>query len=450
MVIIGGGDTGADCLGTAHRQGAASVHQFEILPRPPDARADSTPWPTWPLMFRTSSAHEEGGERVFTVNTECFLGDDDGNVRALRAHEVEMVDGRFEKVEGTDFELPCELVLLAMGFVGPERDGAARAARRRARPTGATWPATTTGPPTSTACSSAGDMGRGQSLIVWAIAEGRSCAAAVDRYLEGETLLPAPIVPDGRAPARDAKTPPEGGASRSDCRLGQSLMTTDLAILSRSVCFFGIPQREQRVDQHEQPAEVAQAVGQPCHREQQVADEPLAAADGLAGGLADAAETGLLHPEALPGRAGQVAHVERPGHGEQRDEEAQWVEREHDRVVIAGEGEDGAEDAEEDPRRHVVDEARDEPFLPLGQRPVGAHHRPTPPPAGGTAARGRRVPATGWRRRRWWRWWERTTGRRRRGATAGRRRARARRLIGHGHPPFQDRRSVAKPLVTTG
>src|SRR5947199_10152307 len=123
VVIIGGGDTGADCLGTAHRQGAASVHQFEIMPRPPDQRAESTPWPLWPLMFRTSSAHEEGGERVFSVNTECFLGDDDGNLRGLRYHEVEMVDGKFVKVEGTDVELECELVFLAMGFVGPQREG---------------------------------------------------------------------------------------------------------------------------------------------------------------------------------------------------------------------------------------------------------------------------------------------------------------------------------------
>ena len=127
MVIIGGGDTGADCLGTAIRQGAAAIHQFEILPRPPDARVESMPWPTYPMIYRVSSAHEEGGERVYAVNTECFLGDDAGNVSALRAHEVEqkIVDGRmtFEKVEGTDFELPCELVLLAMGFVGPQREG---------------------------------------------------------------------------------------------------------------------------------------------------------------------------------------------------------------------------------------------------------------------------------------------------------------------------------------
>ncbi len=123
VVIIGGGDTGADCLGTSHRQGAASVHQFEILPRPPDDRAPTNPWPTWSNIFRVSSAHEEGGERVYSVNTECFLADDDGNVRALRAHEVEMIDGKFEKIEGSEFELPCELVLLAMGFLGPQQEG---------------------------------------------------------------------------------------------------------------------------------------------------------------------------------------------------------------------------------------------------------------------------------------------------------------------------------------
>src|SRR5947209_284344 len=123
VVIIGGGDTGADCLGTSHRQGAVSVHQFEILPRPPETRAPNNPWPTWSNVFRVSSAHEEGGERVYSVNTECFLGDDAGNVRALRAHEVELVYGKFQKIAGTDFELECELVLLAMGFVGPQREG---------------------------------------------------------------------------------------------------------------------------------------------------------------------------------------------------------------------------------------------------------------------------------------------------------------------------------------
>jgi glutamate synthase (NADPH/NADH) small chain len=200
VVIIGGGDTGADCLGTVHRQGAASVHQFEILPRPPEERPSANPWPTYPMIFRVSSAHEEGGERVYAVNTERFLGDDDGNVRALVGHEVVMVDGRFEKVDGSDFELECELVLLAMGFVGPQRPGLlddlgveltdrGNVARDSAY-------ATTT--PDVFVC---GDMGRGQSLIVWAIAEGRSCAAAVDRHLMGETALPSPIPPDA-APLR--------------------------------------------------------------------------------------------------------------------------------------------------------------------------------------------------------------------------------------------------------
>ena len=192
VVIIGGGDTGADCLGTAIRQGAASIHQFEILPRPPDERDPSTPWPLWPLMFRTSSAHEEGCERVFSVNTECFVGDDGGGVRALRYHEVEMVDGRFVKVEGTDAELPCELVLLAMGFVGPQKPGLLEQLGVEVNGRGnvardAQW---RTNVPNVFVC---GDMGRGQSLIVWAIAEGRSCAAAVDRHLMGRTDLPAPI-----------------------------------------------------------------------------------------------------------------------------------------------------------------------------------------------------------------------------------------------------------------
>jgi glutamate synthase (NADPH/NADH) small chain len=196
VVIIGGGDTGADCLGTSIRQGAASVHQFEIMPRPPDTRADSTPWPLWPLMFRTSSAHEEGCERVFSVNTECFVGDEDGRVKALRAHEVEQVveDGRmrFAKIEGSDFDLPCELVLLAMGFTGPERGGLLDQLGVELNERGNVgrddqW---STNVDNVFVC---GDMGRGQSLIVWAIAEGRSCAAAVDRALMGETALPAPL-----------------------------------------------------------------------------------------------------------------------------------------------------------------------------------------------------------------------------------------------------------------
>ena len=186
----------ARCTGKARR----SVHQFEILPRPPDTRAPDNPWPQWSMVYRTSSAHEEGGERVFSVNTECFLGDEAGNVRALLAHEVEMRDGRFEKVEGSDFELPCELVLLAMGFIGPERGpmldqlGVALDARGNVD-RDAEFQTSVEG---VFAC---GDMGRGQSLIVWAIAEGRSCAASVDQWLMGESTLPAPILPTTRPSA---------------------------------------------------------------------------------------------------------------------------------------------------------------------------------------------------------------------------------------------------------
>lgn len=193
VVIIGGGDTGADCLGTVHRQGAIAVHQFEIMPRPPDARAESTPWPTYPLMYRVSAAHEEGGERVFSVNTEAFVGTD-GRVSALRAHEVTMLDGKFVKVEGSDFELEAGLVLLAMGFVGPERAGlltdlGVKFTERGNVARGDDFDTSVPG------VFVAGDMGRGQSLIVWAIAEGRAAAAAVDRYLMGSSALPAPVKP---------------------------------------------------------------------------------------------------------------------------------------------------------------------------------------------------------------------------------------------------------------
>jgi glutamate synthase (NADPH/NADH) small chain len=197
VVIIGGGDTGADCLGTAHRQGALSITQLEILPRPPDERPEQTPWPTWPLIFRTSSAHEEGCERVFSVNTERFLGDEQGGVRALVLHEVALQDGKFVKVEGTDQEIPCELVLLAMGFTGADRAGLLDDLEVEIDARGnvardATFATTVPG------VFVAGDMGRGQSLIVWAIAEGRAAAAAVDRYLTGSTSLPAPIRPTDR------------------------------------------------------------------------------------------------------------------------------------------------------------------------------------------------------------------------------------------------------------
>ncbi len=193
VIIIGGGDTGADCLGTSHRQGAESIHQFEIMPRPPEARADSTPWPVYPLMFRVSSAHEEGGDRVYSVNTEEFTGRD-GKVTGLRGHEVKMAGGKFEKLEGTEFEMEADLVLLAMGFVGPERDGllddlSVEITDRGNVARDAEFATSVPG------VFVAGDMGRGQSLIVWAIAEGRAAAAGVDRYLMGNTALPSPIKP---------------------------------------------------------------------------------------------------------------------------------------------------------------------------------------------------------------------------------------------------------------
>ena len=196
VVIIGGGDTGADCLGTVHRQGASSVHQFELLPRPPESRQLDNPWPQWPRVFRTSAAHEEGGERLFSISTERFLGNDQGAVRALQAVEVEMVrdqnGARFERVPGSEFELPVDLVLLAMGFLGPRRAGFLSDLGVRLTERGNVWRDEnwmTSQPGIFTA----GDMQRGQSLVVWAIADGRSAARAVDAYLMGESSLPAPV-----------------------------------------------------------------------------------------------------------------------------------------------------------------------------------------------------------------------------------------------------------------
>jgi glutamate synthase (NADPH/NADH) small chain len=198
VIIIGGGDTGADCLGTAHRQGAASVVQLEILPEPPGDRADVHPWPTWPVILRSSAAHEEGGKRMFAVSTTELADDGHGAVAALRGHEVEMSleGGRptFHPLAGSDFELPAQLVLLALGFSGAERHGVVGELGIEIAPGGsvaadADWSTNVDG------VFVCGDMTRGQSLIVWAIAEGRSAAAGVDRWLMGETALPAPLRP---------------------------------------------------------------------------------------------------------------------------------------------------------------------------------------------------------------------------------------------------------------
>jgi glutamate synthase (NADPH) small chain len=197
VVIIGGGDTGADCLGTALRQGARSVTSLEIMPRPSDERPDSMPWPTYPMLYRVASAHEEGGERVYAVNTKEVLGDEDGRVRALRLVEVRRGDQGFEEVEGTEREIPAQLVLLAMGFLGPQGVGVVeqlgveldeRSNIKRDQHFMTSVPGVFV----------AGDAGRGQSLIVWAIAEGRSAAQGVDAYLTGRSALPRPVNPTDR------------------------------------------------------------------------------------------------------------------------------------------------------------------------------------------------------------------------------------------------------------
>ena len=197
VVIIGGGDTGADCLGTSHRQGAASVTQLEIMPQPGTERPENQPWPTYPMTFRVSSAHEEGGERVYAVSTKEFLGDEDGHVRALRLVEVEMSGGRFVEIAGSEREIPADLVLFAMGFTGPQREGLVEQLgvdldERGNVARNEHYMSSVDG------VFVAGDAGRGQSLIVWAIAEGRACAAAVDTFLTGGTTLPSPIPPTAR------------------------------------------------------------------------------------------------------------------------------------------------------------------------------------------------------------------------------------------------------------
>jgi glutamate synthase (NADPH/NADH) small chain len=198
VVVIGGGDTGADCLGTATRQGALSVTQLEIMPRPAEERPDATPWPTYPMVYRVSSAHEENGERVYSVSTQRFVDDGNGRVRALELVDVRMVDGRFEPVPGSEREIPADLVTLAMGFTGPEADVAVEQLGLTTDARGNfvrdnSWSTPEEG------VFVAGDAGRGQSLIVWAIAEGRAAAAAVDEYLNGgSTNLPSPVRPTDR------------------------------------------------------------------------------------------------------------------------------------------------------------------------------------------------------------------------------------------------------------
>ncbi|WP_409483135.1 glutamate synthase subunit beta [Arsenicicoccus dermatophilus] len=198
VVVIGGGDTGADCIGTCLRQGARSVTSLEIMPQPGEHRPAHQPWPTYPLLFRVASAHEEGGDRVYAVSTKEFLGDADGQVSGLRITEVALREGRFQEVAGTERVIPAQLVLLAMGFLGPRREGLLeqlgveldeRSTVRRDGSFMSSVPGVFV----------AGDAGRGQSLIVWAVAEGRSAAHGVDAYLSrAGSRLPRPIRPTDR------------------------------------------------------------------------------------------------------------------------------------------------------------------------------------------------------------------------------------------------------------
>jgi len=189
VVIIGGGDTGADCLGTSHRQQAAHISQFELMPKPPNERAPQTPWPLWPMQLRTESAHEEGGERDWSVNTVRFSGDEHGNVKKLHGVRVGPPP-KFEGMPGTDFEMDVDLILLAMGFTGPVKNGLIEELGVALDPRGnvqanANYMSSVPG------VFAAGDTRRGQSLVVWAIAEGRKAARGIDEYLMGSSALPA-------------------------------------------------------------------------------------------------------------------------------------------------------------------------------------------------------------------------------------------------------------------
>jgi glutamate synthase (NADPH/NADH) small chain len=197
VVILGGGDTGADCLGTAIRQGAKSVTQLEIMPRPTEERPSNQPWPTYPMIYRVSSAHEESGERMYSVSTQEFVKNENGKLTGLKLVETEFINGKFEPIPGSEKVIPADLVFLAMGFTGPEKsellnqlevtlDERGNIIRDENYATAAEG------------VYVCGDAGRGQSLIVWAIAEGRSAASAVDTYLSGHTQLPFPIEPTAR------------------------------------------------------------------------------------------------------------------------------------------------------------------------------------------------------------------------------------------------------------
>jgi len=197
VVILGGGDTGADCLGTAIRQGAKSVTQLEIMPRPTEERPTNQPWPTYPMIYRVSSAHEEAGDRIYSVSTQEFIKNSAGELTDIKLIETKFENGKFEQVAGSEKIIPADLVFLAMGFTGPEQSVLLKQLEVEVDDRGNIkrddqYATATEG------VFVCGDAGRGQSLIVWAIAEGRSAAASVDQYLTGNTQLPSPIEPTAR------------------------------------------------------------------------------------------------------------------------------------------------------------------------------------------------------------------------------------------------------------
>ncbi|HMP92219.1 MAG TPA: FAD-dependent oxidoreductase, partial [Phnomibacter sp.] len=197
VVVIGGGDTGSDCVGTSNRHGAASITQFELLPKPPEGRTPAMPWPTYPMVLKTTSSHEEGCQRQWAVNTKAFIGDENGHLKALRIVDLEwklQPDGRaakFEEVPGSEREIPCQLALLAMGFVHPQHQGLINDLGVELDERGNVKATETTYQTTIPKVFACGDMRRGQSLVVWAISEGRECARKVDEYLMGSSSLEA-------------------------------------------------------------------------------------------------------------------------------------------------------------------------------------------------------------------------------------------------------------------
>ncbi|HCU89829.1 MAG TPA: glutamate synthase [Gammaproteobacteria bacterium] len=196
VIIIGGGDTGADCLGTSHRHKAKSIHQLEIMPHPPGIRGPNNPWPEWPHIYRIASAHEEGGERVYSVSSKRFIDDGTGQIHSLEVNEVEtkIIDGKphFIEIPGSVRELRCDLALIAMGFTGPEKSRLLESSKLKLSADGNVW-RNENWMTSEDGIFAAGDMQRGQSLIVWAIADGRSAARGIDKYLMGDSDLPAPL-----------------------------------------------------------------------------------------------------------------------------------------------------------------------------------------------------------------------------------------------------------------